>query len=366
MKELKEVLMPVGQKDVDELFRSGGKLPPPVPLGGIAEEKQIENPTGWMDRFELSQEAIDDMQDAEFLIEGGAITSQVTIWVAKPGGGKTSILMHECQGVAALGYGVIYVNMDCGAADVKYWREKANDGGFRLVTPQFNGGAGIDQWIQGLEAMSQEAGDLSNVVIVVDTLKTITDLMSKKVSKRTMKILRGLTARGCSIIAAAHANKHLTPDGELMFEGVGDIESDCDNLIYLEASEKDALGDKTITTVPSNKVRGIFNPRTWKIAEDRTVTALDEAVDVVSERRYAANLEKYATHISVVMEGINEGKHTRTELIEYVHDKGAIGVRAFDRVIKLYCQGKGDPQSYWRNESQSVGNSDYYILLVTL
>ena len=48
------------------------------------------------------------------------------------------------------GYRVMYVNMDCGAADVKYWHQQATAGGFKMITPHFKGAEGIKQWLKGL------------------------------------------------------------------------------------------------------------------------------------------------------------------------------------------------------------------------
>ena len=108
------------------------------------EDLPVASPTQWMEGFELSQAEVDEMQEAKFLIESGAISSQVNIWVAKPGCGKTSILMHEAAQISKQGYQVLYVNMDCGAADLKYWRKLGNEGGFKIITPHFKGAGGIE------------------------------------------------------------------------------------------------------------------------------------------------------------------------------------------------------------------------------
>lgn len=319
----------------------------------------------WMSKYELSQEEVDAMQDAEFLIPDLVISSQINLIAAKAGCGKTSILMHACAEIVQKGYELFYVNLDCGAADLKYWREKANQGGFSMITPHFQGGGAIDEWLQSMgEMASQEDADLSKTVIVIDTLKKITDLMSKTKAKQTMELLRALTAKECTIIGAAHCNKHRTPDGKLIFEGVGDIENDCDNLVYLEGSEKDEFGTKTVTTEPSDKVRGIFHKRSWQIHEDRSVEALDMVVDVAGEQQAQSQREKDSTAIAVITEGIQAGNHKRTELFDYARENN-ISRREFDAVIKRYCRGSTGPKvaPIWRNEKQKSNNSDYYILV---
>jgi len=337
----------------------------PINLASEVDKAQEENPTLWMEEYELSQEEIDEMQEAEFLSDSLIISSQVTILAAKPGCGKTTLAMAEMAGIVEAGYTVLYVNMDCGAGDLKYWRKIANDGGFKMITPHFSGSKGIKDWMERLAAMSQLNVDLSKTVIVVDTLKKIADLMSKAKAREAMGLLRALTAKQCTIVCAAHCNKHRTPDGKLMFEGVGDIEADCDNLIYLEGSERDDYGTKTVTSEPSDKVRGIFQKRTWQILEDRTVIALDIVVDVAGQAEIISQLEKDETAIEIIKAGIMAHKHQRGELYQYVKENG-VSKREFDTVIKRYCKGKTSAKvtPLWRNEKQlKKDNPSYYVLL---
>ena len=321
-------------------------------------------PTDWMEDFELSQEEIDEMEDAKFLVESLIISSQVTVIAAKAGCGKTSILMQCCKDIVKQGYEVLYVNMDCGAADLKYWRGLANEGGFKMITPHFKGAGGIEDWMKRLAYMSTQAIDLSMTVIVVDTLKKIADLMNKAKARQAMGLLRALTAKQCTVVCAAHCNKHRTPDGKLIFEGVGDVESDCDNLVYLEGSDKDNQGAKTVTSEPSDKVRGIFEKRTWQILSNRRIIALDTVVDVTGDCEAKRRLEADATAIEVIASGITEGNHKRIELFTYAKQKG-LGKREFDAVIKRYCRGHiaAQCEPLWRDDKQLKDNASYYVLL---
>jgi hypothetical protein len=219
--------------------------------------------------------------------------------------------------------------------------------------------------MERLAQMSQLNVDLSTVVIVVDTLKKIADLMSKTKARQAMTLLRALTAKQCTIICAAHCNKHRTPDGKLVFEGVGDIENDCDNLIYLEGSERDEFGTKTVTTEPSDKVRGIFHKRTWQILEDRSVVSLDVVIDVAGTKEAQSQRDKDATAIEVITAGINDGNHKRIELFAYAKDNG-INKREFDAVLKRYTRGSVTSAKItpiWRDQKQMKDNASYYVLL---
>lgn len=313
--------------------------------------------------FSLSLEEISAMKQARFLVPDLVISGQVTVIASKPGCGKTSLLMDACADIVREGYNVLYVNMDCGAADIGYWAELARDGGFKLATPQFNGSTGIEHFLTLLANLLDSEHELSETVIVIDTLKKITDMMNKSRAKASMSLLRALSARGVTVICAAHCNKHLN-DGALVFEGVGDIEADCDNLIYLESGERDQVGNKIITSVPSDKVRGIFSKRSWRLGRDRSVTALDSAVDVAAEVAAQSALERDEFAIEVIKEGIAKGNHKRIDLQSFALDNDC-NRREFGRVLKAYCMGNTGAKiaPLWRNERQKKDNASYYVLI---
>ncbi|GAB5449925.1 MAG: hypothetical protein Hals2KO_02530 [Halioglobus sp.] len=320
-------------------------------------------PEDFMGKYELSDADIEAIQDAVFIISSLVIYGQITVIAAKPGSGKTSVMMRECVNAVRAGYRVVYVNMDCGAADLKYWHGLAQQGGFRMITPHFSGAQGIDTWLEGLAQMTALHDDLSGLFIVIDTLKKIADLMSKSRVRDTMTLLRALTAKGATLVCLAHCNKHRDNTGKLVFEGVGDIEADCDNLIYLE-SEKAADGIRTVSTEPSDKVRGVFEPRTWRIHPDRTVEALESFVDVKAEIAAATQREKDETTIEAIQAGIRGGHHKRIELLDFVSEHG-ISKREFDAVIKRYCQGHTDAKTdpIWKSLKLHSNNSSHYLLI---
>jgi len=323
------------------------------------------HPEDWMSDYELGDAEVAEMLDAKFIVSGLIISSQITIIAAKPGSGKTSVLIHEAGSMVKAGYRVAYVNFDCGAADLKYWHRLAKAGGFRMITPHFSGADGVDAWLSGLARMAGEDADLSAVVIIIDTIKKIADMMNKTRMKQTMNLLRALTAKGATVVCAAHCNKHRDAAGKLIFEGVGDVEADCDNLIYME-SEKDAHGIRTVSTEPSDKVRGVFAPRSWLIHPDRTVEAVERYVDVKATAEASRQHEKDETTIEAITAGIRSDHHKRIDLFDYV-TRHAISKRDFDAVIKRYCKGQTDGKTtpLWSSAKQFKDNASYYTLVET-
>ena len=311
-----------------------------------------EKPESWMEEFMLSSADIEALEDAEFIVPNFLIGSHIAVIAAQPGKGKTTIAMYEAINMVKAGYRVMYVNMDCGAADVKHWHQLATQGGFKMITPHFNGAEGIKRWKHGLAEMVNGGKDLHGLVVVVDTLKKVSDMLNKAQVRATFGLLRALTAKGATVLCLAHCNKHRDNDGGLVFEGTGDVMSDCDDMLYLD-SDKDALGVRTVSTIPTDKVRGIFHPRSWQILADRTVKPLDEYQDVTAKVRAKTQLEQDAATIEVITQGIRSGHHLRSKLQQHCKGEG-ISKRTFDRVIKRYCRGSNPAKTapLWRNQPQ--------------
>jgi hypothetical protein len=85
-------------------------------------------------------------------------------------------------------------------------------------------------------------------------------------------MLRNLTARGATVVALGHQNKHKAPDGSPMFEGTDDLRNDMDEWIYRDGVKApDGKGLLISTTPDKDRVLGI-EPVTYRLHADRTVT----------------------------------------------------------------------------------------------
>ena len=191
----------------------------------------------------------------------------------------------------------MYINMDCTQADAKYQFAESKAAGYDLFTPHFTGTRGIERIRQLLMEIANSDGDLGGSVLFVDTLKKIPDLMSKSSVKEFFNLTRTLTGKGATVVLLAHANKH-PANGKIIFEGVGDVESDCDDLVYLVSSTNGDI--QTIQTEPSDKVRGTFRVLTWEY--NRSNRGLDPVPnrDLKSEeivREQLANDLPFIEHI---------------------------------------------------------------------
>lgn len=171
---------------------------------------------------------------------------QYHVWVAPPNGGKTTIANRAAADMTRAGFTVWYINLDAGAAQLKEYYALAAAGGFNLIAPLASGST-EDEIIALIDQMAADA-DLTGDVLILDTLKKFTDVVSKSSSKVFYRKLRALTRAGCTVIALAHTNKHNDASGELIYEGTGDLKADSDNVMYLYPLKDPVTGTLTVST----------------------------------------------------------------------------------------------------------------------
>lgn len=308
----------------------------------------------WADRFKVTEEEVNEMADPEFVYPNLIIGGHVVLIVAEPNGGKTTILMHVA-GEIAEDYQVIYVNADVSGGDAKLMHQAARAGGFELLLPDMKAGLSMSDVVQHLEETNQEDAELGGVVFIFDTLKKMTDVIHKSKAKSLLKTLRGLSAKGATIVCLAHTNKYADAEGNPIYEGTGDLRADVDELIYLIPT-KNPDGSMTVSTKP-DKVRGAFEPITFEIAPDRRVSLSSKHIDVAAIRKSKAEREKDHSVIEAITEAIKSGKPKQTEIVQHCKEHYDIGWRTTDKVLRRY---KGE---LWNREKGFAHNAWNYDLI---
>lgn len=178
------------------------------------------------------------VQAVEYLVPGFIPYGQLTHIFAPSGSGKTLLLMHW-----------LLANPECRAKQVLYLNLDDNMTGLAAKSKVIQAaGSGINMYydfdpkaiMPGLLDRAKRS-ELADTVIVFDTLKKFVDsIIDKHGMARFLKTLRTLTIGGATIITLGHSNKYFDDaTGEPVFEGVGDIKNDVDNLFAMWA-----LGDK--------------------------------------------------------------------------------------------------------------------------
>lgn len=314
------------------------------------------DPLAWTNLFTISDEEAAMIADPEFLYPGLIVRGHLIVIAAKPNGGKTTIALKLSGDIVKAGYHVIYVNGDIAGGDAKAFREKANRYGIVPLFPDMKPGYSMQHINKHLIEMNSQPVDLSSTVFVFDTLKKMVDVIQKKSLKGLLNLLRGLTAKGATIILLAHTNKYEDHEGKPVFEGTGDLRSDVDELLYL-IPQKEFDGSITVSVEP-DKTRAKIEKMTFKITPERDVIRLDNFVDVVDKKARQVRLEKDGDVIERILEAIEASKHKQCEIVEYCKEH-SISRQKVLACLKRYSHG---PDRKWLAEKQFQKNAWRYYL----
>lgn len=342
-------------KTGDNPFIEGSGLSEDIP-DNVAPMTEQENTGDFMSEFEVTLEEAEQYDDPEWAYENLIIRGHMSVIVAEPNAGKTTIFMNEvCPKLAHAGYKVIYVNADVGQADSKSMVTHAKDNDYRLLLPDMKAGLSMNHFVDGISHANENGEAFPNHIFIFDTLKKMTDVIVKSHAKELFKLLRSMTAKGATIVTLGHTNKYKDNDGNPVYEGTGDLRSDFDELIYLIPDFHND-GSITVSTKP-NKIRGKFEPITFEIDSDRNVS-LSDYVDVASKVQAKNQLDKDSPTIELITEAINAGDFTEAKIVEHCKKHGT-GWRTVRGVLSRY---KG---TLWTLEFAFQNNAKQYFLIMT-
>ena len=316
----------------------------------------------WISDFILTDLEVSELTLPKWTYENLIIQGHLVAIVAPPGGGKTTIFHNHVAGEIASDYEVIYVNADVGSGDIKILQETAKQKGFRLLLPDMKAGLSMDDVVKQVIAMNEVNADYSEQVFIFDTLKKMTDVINKSRAKELYKTLRGLTAKGMTIILLAHTNKYADADGNPIYEGTADLRSDVDDLIYLIPKKNDD-GSMTVSTDPLSataKRRGNHQPITFTITADRQVFRASDYVDTASYVRAERQREDDATVIEAITEAIQAGNNRQTGIVDYCREHhSGIGRRTVEKVLRRYTSQEN---RIWKRQRAFKDNAWIYEL----
>ena len=115
------------------------------------------------------------------------------------------------------------------------------------------------------------------MVVFLDTLKKFVDVISKHEAERLYKKLRAITVSGGTVVALGHTNKYKDSDGQLIYEGTGDLKSDVDIMMYLYPTKE---SNRLVVSTEFEKERARVKPHTFSVDEDRVVSLEGEYLNV--------------------------------------------------------------------------------------
>ena len=325
--------------------------------GAVTEDEPINN-GDFMSEFEVTLKEAEQYDDPEWAYKNLIILGHMSVIVAEPNAGKTTIFMNEvCPKLVQSGYKVIYVNADVGQADSKSMVLHSRENGYRLLLPDMKEGLSMDDFVEQLQREINKGTKFPKHVFIFDTLKKMTDVINKSHAKELFKLLRSMTAKGATIVTLGHTNKYKDLDGKPIYEGTGDLRSDFDELIYL-LPDKHSDGSITVSTQP-DKVRGKFEPITFEIDSDRNVSVADSYVDVSAKVQEKNQNEKDSPTIELITDAINAEQFTEAKIVEHckLHHTGW-------RVTKGVLER--NVGKLWRMEKALKNNAKQYFLIEAL
>jgi KaiC/GvpD/RAD55 family RecA-like ATPase len=313
------------------------------------------DPLAWTKKFTLTEEEIAEIADPEWVFPNLIIRGHLIVIPAEPNAGKTTIMEWICSQISC-DFRVIYVNADISGADAKEAYRRSVAGGYELLTPDMLTGKSMDDIVANLKSLNEAGGDFSDTVMVFDTLKKMTSVIHKDKAKSLYQVLRGLSAKGMTIVLLAHTNKYKDSDGKPVFEGTGDLRSDVDEMIYLIPQKNDD-GSLIVSTEPDKK-RGHFIPITFEISPEREVR-LRDYVDTAAEAKAQDQYHKDADDIAVITDVIRQGHQKQADIVKAC--KGEIGKNRVVSILKRYRHDRRFP--HWKEERAMANNMRLYYPL---
>lgn len=322
--------------------------------------------------YEVKSEYVNTLGKEEFIYRNLIIKNHILVIIALSGGGKTTFLyFHVAPELSKAGYKVWYIDADSPPSDHKKMKAIADQYEINFLIPDVNIGTSVKSLIGDIEAIAKNGYSLDRQVFIFDTLKKFIDLMSKKSAKEFFELMRKLTKLGATIVLPGHANKYPDKEGNLVFEGVGDIKSDADDLIFLN-KEKKADGSIDITTVVDSdkgaKVRGMFEPFSFNISKEREITFYEKPLDTIdlSNTGISKATDEEIIQIAVIYVKSQSKPVKQSQLVQYTSDKlsGKAGINKVRMVIVQRSVLKGVPLKSGTRLICTVGekNSHYYEL----
>jgi hypothetical protein len=279
-----------------------------------------------LDEHRLTKDEIDQFAEPTWLVDNLVIKGHLSAFPAPANGGKTLLFMELARELAEENL-VVYINMDIsGVGSKKHWQQ-AEESGIHWVTPDLKG-SNINKLMSSLYASPLE--DLKNTVIIIDTLKKLTDMIDKRKSKSLYKSLRRLTSKGATVICLCHTNKYKDADDNLIYEGTGDLRSDVDNMIYLEPFHE-GTKLRSLSTRP-DKVRGAFEPITFEFDDDRRLSVADEFTDT----NVLVQIAKDQQYIDEVSEAISSGSVSQVNIVKFMNETYGRNAKRVRRILADY------------------------------
>lgn len=340
--------------DAKDARRAGS--PPRLPATPV-------DPLAALQRFAITDAQVQEMTDTRMVYGDMIALQHIAAWCSPANGGKTTIA-KDAAGELAPDFTVLFFQEDAGAGDLPALHRHAKAHGYHLLNSTLANASPDDQ-IKVLRGFVKAGSSLDGYVFFFDTLKKYTDLMSKGGTRAFFQLMRALTQLGATVVLLGHTNKNKGIDGKLVFEGVGDVRNDVDELLYIEATPKDPAGLVTLTVKP-DKVRCAVRETTFQLdTKSMDLHRLNHVVDVEAINQAQRQQQEDHEIIALVQDALTGGGMNHTALLDRVVRDSKRSRTVVQRVVDRYLSNDPkDPRALWIETRLRANNTRHVGLKV--
>ena len=221
------------------------------------------------------------------VIPGMITTGTVTLVYAPSGAGKTvwilGNLFQSIRNNLIKGSDVIYFNEDDGAKGVLQKAKMGHKHGMTMVTLANSQDPSLRTTTDALHLLNaiREEGEADGKIVICDTLKKFAPVLNKGDMRQVLHVFREFAAAGGTVILLGHCNKHRSMDGRLIYEGVGDLKADVDNMFGLDpVNDKFAFHQELLVINEKDRSQISFEGG-FKYKQTSATVGYEESVDSV-------------------------------------------------------------------------------------
>ena len=221
------------------------------------------------------------------VIPGMITTGTVTLVYAPSGAGKTvwilGNLFQSIRNNLIKGSDVIYFNEDDGAKGVLQKAKMGHKHGMTMVTLANSQDPSLRTTTDALHLLNaiREEGEADGKIVICDTLKKFAPVLNKGDMRQVLHAFREFAAAGGTVILLGHCNKHRSMDGRLIYEGVGDLKADVDNMFGLDpVNDKFAFHQELLVINEKDRSQISFEGG-FKYKQTSATVGYEESVDSV-------------------------------------------------------------------------------------
>ncbi|GAG81404.1 unnamed protein product, partial [marine sediment metagenome] len=231
----------------------------PLPASGQANPLSRYSLTGSSD--ELEKKRLDEV----FVLADIALLGQATVLYAAPNCGKTLAVLSLITDAIAENridaHHLFYINADDYFSGLIEKVKIAEKFGFHMIGEGYRDFRAEN--LLGLQQAMIDSDTAAGSVVILDTTKRFTDLMSKKVVSTFTALNRRFVSQGGTVIALAHVNKKKGDNGKSVYAGTSDIIDDFDCAYVIEVLDDGTESGKRVIAFENLKSRGSVEAKVY-------------------------------------------------------------------------------------------------------